>query len=116
MAKPEWGTKRKCLSCGASFYDMRKKQFTCPKCGAEYDAQSLHEAKLEAALKNASNLKALEKELDEEDIVASVIGDPEFQDTDDSSVDLLEDPSELSDDNHDMAEVMDNIGSGNDEE
>ena len=57
MAKPEWGTKRKCLSCGASFYDMRKKQFTCPKCGAEYDAQSLHEAKLEAALKNASNLR-----------------------------------------------------------
>ena len=116
MVKPEWGTKRKCLSCGASFYDMRKKQFVCPKCGAEYDAQALDAAKFEATLKNASNVKALEKELDEEDIVASVIGDTDFQDSDDSSVDLLEDPSELGDDNHDMAEVMDNIGQGNDEE
>ena len=36
MAKPEWGTKRKCLTCGAVFYDMRKKNFACPKCGIEY--------------------------------------------------------------------------------
>ena len=116
MSKPEWGTKRKCLTCGASFYDMRKKKFVCPKCGTEYDAQSLDAAKLEAALKNVSNVKALEEEMDEEDIVASVIGDTDFQDTDDSSADLLEDASELGDDNHDMAEVMDNVGSGNDEE
>jgi len=116
MAKPEWGIKRKCLACGASFYDMRKKEFVCPKCGVQYDAQSLDAAKIEAALKNVRNVEALEKEMDEEDIVASVIGDADFQDTDDSSVDLLEDASELGDDNHDMAEVMDNVGSGNDEE
>ncbi len=116
MVKPEWGVKRKCLACGASFYDMRKKQFTCPKCGIEYDAQALDEAKIKAALNSVSNIKALEKEMDEEDIVASVIGDADFQDTEDPSVDLLEDASELGDDNHDMAEVMDNIGTGNDEE
>ncbi len=114
MVKPEWGTKRKCLNCGASFYDMRKKQFSCPKCKTEYDAEALNAAKAEAALKNASNVKALEKEMDEEDIVASVIGDTDFQEADDA--DLLEDASELGDDNHDMAEVMDNIGKGHDEE
>ena len=116
MAKPEWGTKRKCLSCGAVFYDMRKKNFSCPKCGVEYNAEEMEAAKIEAALKSISNIKALEKELDEEDLVASVVGDPNFQDTDDSSVDLLEDASELGDDNHDMAEVMDNVGMGHDEE
>lgn len=116
MAKPEWGTKRKCLTCGAVFYDMRKKEFTCPKCGIEYNAETIEAAKIEAALKNVSNVKALEREMDEEDIVASVVGDPNFQDTDDTSVDLLEDASELGDDNHDMAEVMDNVGMGNEEE
>jgi uncharacterized protein (TIGR02300 family) len=116
MAKPEWGTKRKCLNCAAVFYDMRKKDFSCPKCGTEYNAETIEAAKIEAALKSVSNVKALEQEMDEEDIVASVVGDADFQDTGDASVDLLEDASELGDDNHDMAEVMDNIGSGGDEE
>ena len=116
MAKPEWGTKRKCLTCGAVFYDMRKKDFACPKCGIEYNAEAMEAARIEAALKSVSNVDALEKEMDEEDIVASVVGDADFQDSDDAPVDLLEDASELGDDNHDMAEVMDNVGMGNDEE
>lgn len=117
MTKPEWGTKRKCLKCGASFYDMRKKNFTCPKCGETYDADELAVAKLQAALKSQSNVAALEKEMDEEEIVASVVGDVDFQDTDDSE-NLLEDASELEDDdNHDMSAMMDNVGGkGHDEE
>ncbi len=116
MTKPEWGTKRKCLSCGAFFYDMKKKDFTCPKCGAAYKASELEAAKLEAALKNASNVKALREDLDEEEIVAAAISDTDFQEAEETSEDLLEDASELGDDNHDMAEVMDNVGSGHDEE
>ena len=109
MTKPEWGMKRKCLSCGASFYDMKKKVFTCPKCGKKYNAEEMQAAKLQAALNSASNIKALQEQLDEEDIVASAVGDIDFQDTDDANEDLLEDPSELSDDDHDVAEVMDNV-------
>ncbi|MBE6449849.1 MAG: TIGR02300 family protein [Alphaproteobacteria bacterium] len=116
MAKPEWGTKRKCLACGAIFYDMRKAEFACPKCGIEYNTETIEAAKIEAALKNVSNVKTLEDDMDEEAIVASVVGDADFQDTDDSPVDLLEDASDLGDDNHDMAGVVDNIGPGNDEE
>lgn len=116
MTKPEWGTKRKCLKCGASFYDMRKKNFTCPKCGETYDADELAAAKLQAALKSQSNVTALEKEMDEEEIVASVVGDVGFQE--DDSENLLEDASELEDDdNHDMSAMMDNVGGkGHDEE
>ncbi|WP_339852442.1 FYDLN acid domain-containing protein, partial [uncultured Nisaea sp.] len=32
MAKPEWGIKRTCQSCGARFYDLMKSPIVCPKC------------------------------------------------------------------------------------
>jgi uncharacterized protein (TIGR02300 family) len=35
MAKPELGTKRICVSCGARFYDLAKQPAVCPKCAAE---------------------------------------------------------------------------------
>ncbi len=35
MAKPELGTKRVCVSCGARFYDLTKAPAVCPKCSTE---------------------------------------------------------------------------------
>jgi uncharacterized protein (TIGR02300 family) len=35
MAKPELGTKRVCVACGARFYDLQKVPAVCPKCGTE---------------------------------------------------------------------------------
>ncbi|WP_417452496.1 FYDLN acid domain-containing protein [Kiloniella sp.] len=37
MSKPEWGSKRTCLSCKAKFYDFLKSPIVCPKCGSELD-------------------------------------------------------------------------------
>lgn len=37
MAKAEWGVKRICPSCGARYYDMKKKTPVCPSCGTVYD-------------------------------------------------------------------------------
>ncbi len=37
MSKPEWGSKRTCLSCKAKFYDFKKSPIVCPKCGTELD-------------------------------------------------------------------------------
>lgn len=37
MAKPEWGRKRICPSCGAKYYDFKKSPIICPSCGAEFD-------------------------------------------------------------------------------
>ena len=41
VAKPEWGTKRICPSCGARYYDLRKAPPICPTCGAEFDPEAL---------------------------------------------------------------------------
>ena len=35
MAKPELGTKRVCVSCGARFYDLTRAPAVCPKCATE---------------------------------------------------------------------------------
>ena len=105
MAKPEWGTKRKCLGCGAFFYDMRQKKWTCPKCGKEMTLEDFKEA-LAAKSKNVSAVNL--KDSDEEALI-DVVKDGLFDGADDDGLDILEDASDLSDDNHDMAEVMENV-------
>ncbi|MSO64230.1 MAG: TIGR02300 family protein [Alphaproteobacteria bacterium] len=40
MAKPEWGAKHVCQSCGARFYDMRKEPAVCPSCKTVQDTKS----------------------------------------------------------------------------
>jgi len=37
MAKAELGEKQTCPSCGAKFYDLRKRPAVCPKCQAAFD-------------------------------------------------------------------------------
>ena len=39
MTKPELGTKRVCVSCGARFYDLTKVPAVCPKCDTEQPAE-----------------------------------------------------------------------------
>jgi uncharacterized protein (TIGR02300 family) len=39
MAKPELGTKRVCVSCGARFYDLAKQPAVCPKCSTEQPSE-----------------------------------------------------------------------------
>lgn len=53
MAKPEWGKKRTCASCGALFYDMKNNPAACPKCGAEDNLQPLLKPRRQPAAKPA---------------------------------------------------------------
>lgn len=41
MAKPEWGIKRLCANCSASYYDMKKNPPICPSCGTTFDPEAL---------------------------------------------------------------------------
>ena len=41
MAKPEWGTKRICHSCGTRFYDLLRDPIVCPSCGTQFDPEAL---------------------------------------------------------------------------
>ena len=45
MAKPEWGTKRICPSCGTRYYDLLREPVTCPKCSTPFDPEALLRAR-----------------------------------------------------------------------
>jgi len=38
LASANWGTKRRCSTCGAAFYDLNRAPITCPKCHSAYVA------------------------------------------------------------------------------
>src|SRR6516162_5861321 len=40
VAKPEWGTKRICPSCGTRYYDLLRDPVVCPKCSTPYDPEA----------------------------------------------------------------------------
>ncbi|WP_142849137.1 TIGR02300 family protein [Telmatospirillum sp. J64-1] len=112
MAKPEWGTKRTCLSCSARFYDMLRSPITCPKCGTTLDPEAPFKVKrptaadksrLAAEKKAAAAALLVDDVADDEDDVADV----DDNDEDDSG--LIEDASDLGEDDDDMAEVMEHV-------
>ena len=131
MAKPEWGTKRICQSCGARFYDLLRDPPTCPGCGAvaagkpaaklkrppaaalEETAPVVNEAPPTTTAAVEKDLhEGAEEELDEEDEILD--GDSNSEDTDNLNENeeddsLIEDTSELGEDDDDMSEVMEHI-------
>jgi len=54
VAKPEWGTKRTCLSCGAKFYDLMRSPILCPACGTEFDPEAAGRARRQRPAGRAS--------------------------------------------------------------
>lgn len=130
MAKPEWGVKRICPSCGARYYDMRKDPPVCPSCGTTFDPEALLRSRrarpmpvddLKKPVKGAADEETLDIETEEEELdeAAVEIGDEDADVADDLGTDdvaddvvdededvLLEDADEL-DDGDDMGEVVD---------
>lgn len=113
MAKPEWGVKRTCTSCGCRFYDMTRTPITCPKCGANVEPEVPFKVRRGAAAKVAAPVKAVVV-AEEVDDIAVVEEDEEAIDADDEGTDeddsgLIEDASDLGADDDDMAEVMEHL-------
>lgn len=53
MPKPDLGVKRKCVKCDAFFYDLKKAEFACPKCGEKYTAATYEQSKMKQLMKLA---------------------------------------------------------------
>ncbi|MBC8338868.1 MAG: TIGR02300 family protein [Alphaproteobacteria bacterium] len=139
MAKPDWGTKRTCQSCGIPFYDLKKKNIECPKCGAAFIPVPAAKPKRPAPAES----KPVEKKPEvpaKKEAVAALVGDadtdilddeddelvalvPEddsddaliagVDDEDDEEDDaLIEDTSDLGTEDDDMSEVKEHIDDG----
>ncbi len=117
MAKPEWGTKRICPSCGARYYDLRKDPPTCPTCAAEFDPEALLKSRRARPIP-ADDVKksslplggglgvGVDDEVVELEDAESVLPVEDIgEDAEDEEDVLIEDTSELGED--DMGEVVD---------
>jgi len=93
LAKPEWGTKRMCQSCGAKFYDFDRSPILCPNCGATFDPEAL----LRARRSKANPAKAKVAKVEEDDIDEALDDDDALADIEDDD-DLIESADELGDD------------------
>ena len=121
MAKPEWGTKRICQSCGARFYDFGRSPITCPVCGAVFDLEILNRARRArpsgriaavAATGIAADEVELEPEAETEEVEevedeVAIEDEAVIETEDDAEEDesLIEDVSELGED-EDMSDVI----------
>ncbi len=128
MAKPEWGMKRFCQNCGARFYDMRRDPPTCPKCGTPFTPRAVVRPRRGVPVPAVSKAPApavveddlapgVEVPAFEDDAIEEV--EEEVLDDADAGIEplkaeaeedaLLEDASELGEDDDDMSEVMDHV-------
>ncbi len=105
MAKPEWGTKRVCGSCGSRFYDLNREPVVCPKCATERPADAAVKGKrrVEAApepkpASAAADVSASDKKAE--------LAELEDKDQATKKDEFIEDASELGEDEDDMAEVL----------
>ena len=137
MAKQGWGKKRACLSCGASFYDLGRKNIECPKCHAPFDPKPPAKRKRPAPMTKPEKAVAEKGETPPENPVAAsaalIAGDDkpaveagialtgdeggdggdkgkgEPVDDEEKSNELIEDTSDLGRDDDDMSEVKEHI-------
>jgi len=118
LAKPEWGTKRICPSCGTRYYDLMREMIVCPKCSTPYDPEAFLKARrsrpvtpVEKELAPVSgedtdpDLEVEEAEVVEDEEGAAVLAEGDEEEEEE----LIEDASELGEDEDDMAEVIDNV-------
>lgn len=110
MATPDRGKKRTCPSCGAVFYDLNRTPIICPKCETEVEVQSLLKPRRpspQAQSPKPAPKKPVVSDDDGDDDDLDVDLDVEDEDEDD---DLIEDLSDIGDDDEDMSEVKEHIG------
>ena len=95
MAKPEWGAKRLCTSCGARFYDLGRQTIECPKCHTVLDPDQTTRIKRSRSVPQEEVKKVVPPVavVEELDIEAE-----DIEDVDEDEDDVLEDASDLADD------------------
>ena len=117
MAKPEWGRKLSCTSCGVKFYDLHRNPAECPACGTQNDPlQTWKPKRTRAAAKAAVPAKPVEEtptpaDLPEDEDMPTDDVDLDADGDDEDDEDLMEDTSDLGGDDDDMSEVAEHIES-----
>lgn len=117
--KSDWGTKRTCQSCGAPFYDMRRTPIICPKCKTAFDPEAFTKVKRGRPQPVAEEKRpAVVKPVPEDEVGLEIvlpddgeeIEEIEEEGTGNDEEDVIEDASELVQDDADVGKVIDKTG------
>jgi len=99
VAKAEWGTKRRCLSCAAKFYDLNRSPIECPKCGAAFQIETPRQARDAArAMVQPPKPKVVEK------VVEAAAGDDVEVEDDGEEDAVIEESDEMDEGVEDVIE------------
>jgi uncharacterized protein (TIGR02300 family) len=119
VAKPEWGAKRICPSCGTRYYDLLRRPVICPKCATPFDPEAfLKSRRTRPAIpvekeREPVGADELDTEVETEEEEGDVVVEEEealpIEEAEEEDEELLEDASELGEDEDDMAEVIENV-------
>jgi uncharacterized protein (TIGR02300 family) len=119
VVKPGLGTKRVCPNCGARYYDLNREGGpVCPKCGTAFDPEALlktRRTRAPAPVEEEAAEPMAEEEIDadvENEDAEAEGGEDELPiegGGDEEEEELIEDASELGEDEDDMAEVIENV-------
>ena len=102
MARPELGTKRVCLECGAKYYDLNRDPITCPKCGTIFELDTPKPAEVAEVEEQEEEIASTATE-STEDTDTEVIS---LEDADAEQASDIEVPDLDDDDNSDDADVF----------
>jgi uncharacterized protein (TIGR02300 family) len=105
VAKAEWGHKRICQSCGARFYDLRRSPIECPKCGTVFDPEILVKARRPRTPTPAPAPVVVAPPPP----VVAADEEPAAEIPETEEEEVIEDASELGEDEDDVAEVIENV-------
>ena len=127
MAIKDLGTKLTCRSCEAKFYDLNKKKPACPKCDKDYVAIKTRTRR--AAAKSGKTNEVMDSEKIEKQNVTEIVADadatttegenrilsddsvenidmPDVEEVEEDNSTLIEDTSDIGDDDDDIAGVI----------
>lgn len=115
MPKASLGTKRICPNCHLPFYDLHKSPAHCPNCAHAFDPADVLRGRRTRG--NEPVAKAEEAKVAKAPPAAvPEVGDvPEAEESEEADEELLEDASDLGEDEDDVAEVIENVDEGGEE-
>jgi len=103
--KQAWGTKRQCPNCGARFYDLNKDPIVCPKCQTVYEPEASKPPRRGRPAPVPKKPSPAEIEVADVELPGDDLGAAEEEEEEE----VLEDASELGEDEDDVAEVIEKV-------
>ena len=117
LPKASLGTKRICPNCHLPFYDLSKSPAHCPNCAHAFDPTEVLRSRRgrgNEPVAKAEEVKPAKAPVADAEVAE--VGDvPEAEEGEEADEDVLEDASDLGEDEDDVAEVIENVDEGPEE-